>query len=215
MSYLEDDDLHRRFASAYMLNRIEELGAENRKLEAERDEARAERLRAERMGNRYAAERDEARARLRVIVKQCNYLTAQMFEKEAERDEAYKLLHDLTPMGSEYVNNPKRCARWIEEQITWRHGNLVETHDRLNKAEAEVERLRAVVAAARRLVDVSESGYFFTGNDEAQQEQFERRERELVRLQRALSDEIQTYDLNPKTRVLADCVEQSAEEATE
>lgn len=70
----------------------------------------------------------------------------------AERDEAYKLLHDLTPMGSEYVNNPKRCARWIEEQITWKHGNLVETHDRLNKALAErdealneIERLRAAL----------------------------------------------------------------------
>lgn len=63
---------------------------------------------------------------------------------------AQRYLEDLTPGGSEYFNNPKRCYEWAYGRIEGAHRIALDAAlernkqtERAMKAEAEVERLRA------------------------------------------------------------------------
>lgn len=96
------------------------------------------------------AERDEAQVALGSYagaLEDATNIASLAQDARQERDEAYKLLHDLTPMGSEFVNDPKRCYQWIRNQQEKHTEMIVDTHARLNKAEAERDEARAIVAA--------------------------------------------------------------------
>jgi hypothetical protein len=57
-------------------------------------------------------------------------------------EEAYKLLHGLTPMGSDYAGNPQKCADWIRHHQT-------QLTDMLVTAKAEAAALRAQLTEAQ------------------------------------------------------------------
>jgi hypothetical protein len=52
---------------------------------------------------------------------------------EAGQAHAEKLLHDLTPGGSEFVGRPNRCFEWIQNHITSLTNRAVTAHGKLNE----------------------------------------------------------------------------------
>jgi hypothetical protein len=80
---------------------------------------------------------------------------------------AQRYLEDLTPGGSEYHNNPKRCFEWAQGRIESAHriameaalerNRLREDNGRLlgqvSRLEAEIERLRAALIEIIRVID--------------------------------------------------------------
>jgi hypothetical protein len=66
----------------------------------------------------------------------------------AENARLKRLLCDLTPGGSEFVNSPENCAAWVQRRVQ-SLSKLVVTHSkRRHDAEAEVARLRSALTAA-------------------------------------------------------------------
>lgn len=60
---------------------------------------------------------------------------------------AQRYLEDLTPGGSEYVDNPKRCYEWVQERLDNNQRLLVRAH-------LESNRLRdAILAALSALIE--------------------------------------------------------------
>lgn len=59
----------------------------------------------------------------------------------AENEKVKRLLHDLTPGGSEFYNDPEYCAKWIRESREENHYSLAR---QIKEAKAENERLREV-----------------------------------------------------------------------
>lgn len=45
-------------------------------------------------------------------------LRAELAARDQRVAEQAKMLHDLTPGGSEYVDNPKRCFDWIQDHMS-------------------------------------------------------------------------------------------------
>ncbi len=64
---------------------------------------------------------------------------------EAQLKEQEMLFQSLTPGGSEFVNNPKRCVDWIRDQVDSQHRLLMRALHRKKAAEARVEGLRKAV----------------------------------------------------------------------
>ena len=56
-----------------------------------------------------------------------------------ENKELKKMFHDLTPGGSEFVNDPKRCVAFIEDIIYKQNKTL---RQRIAELEAEIERMK-------------------------------------------------------------------------
>jgi hypothetical protein len=80
-------------------------------------------------------------------------LAAERDAEKARADKADRALQSLTPCGSEYVNDPERCVRYVRESRDMQHRNIMSRQKRIveleaerDAARAEVERLRAVVA---------------------------------------------------------------------
>lgn len=63
--------------------------------------------------------------------------------------EALRLLHDLTPGGSEYFDNPRRCYEWVQNTLTANLRITVEKSAEANRLRTE---LQAEREAAARLV---------------------------------------------------------------
>lgn len=45
----------------------------------------------------------------------CEILSEQVKELKEENEKVKRLLHDLTPDGSEFYNDPEYCAKFIKE----------------------------------------------------------------------------------------------------
>lgn len=43
------------------------------------------------------------------------YLSEKIEKLESENERIKRLLHDLTPGGSEFYNDPEYCAKWVRE----------------------------------------------------------------------------------------------------
>lgn len=63
---------------------------------------------------------DEAKANAARIVKTWN----EYDNLKAENEKVKRLLHDLTPGGSEFYNDPEYCAKWIRENRQENHYTL-------------------------------------------------------------------------------------------
>lgn len=57
-------------------------------------------------------------------------------EKDAKIMRLKKLLLDLTPSGSEFVNDPQRCFEYAKDQIAFKPRRLLEAERRLEQATA-------------------------------------------------------------------------------
>jgi hypothetical protein len=76
---------------------------------------------------------------------------------DAERQahaETQRLLEDLTPGGSEFAGDPKRCAQFVRERLATniefvKAARLAERER--DEARREVERLREITEAAQKL----------------------------------------------------------------
>lgn len=66
---------------------------------------------------------------------------------------AQRYLEDLTPGGSEYVNNPQRCYEWALGRIESAHRIAVEAALERNCLREENERLRTAVLGLSRWDD--------------------------------------------------------------
>lgn len=58
---------------------------------------------------------------------------------KAENEKVKRLLHDLTPGGSEFYNDPEYCEKWIRESREQNHDALSNV---IKETKAENERLR-------------------------------------------------------------------------
>jgi hypothetical protein len=81
-------------------------------------------------------------------------LAQEWLAHEAQVAELEKLLHDLTPMGSEFVGQPEKCAKWIEDHISnltnWlvtAKGDNTALRQQVTGLRAEVGRLRVQATA--------------------------------------------------------------------
>ena len=72
-------------------------------------------------------------------------------------DKWRKTLHDLTPMGSEFVNDPEYCATYIKERI----GSTVKLHMQIHELKEQLESWKhafdQVVDAKDRIVSERDS----------------------------------------------------------
>lgn len=77
-----------------------------------------------------------------------------------ENEKLKRLLHDLTPGGSEFYNDPEYCAKWIREE---RLSTKQELTKRISENKKEIERLSA---SNKELVEVVREcyGYFSAPN---------------------------------------------------
>lgn len=89
-----------------------------------------------------------------------NRFLEQIRELEGERDRLYKQLHDLTPMGSEFVANPRRCLEWIATELESRQRLIVTQVGRTREAERERDRLLVHLAAAAGRLGYGDAGYY-------------------------------------------------------
>lgn len=76
---------------------------------------------------------------------------AEARSEAAER--AMRLLEGLTPGGSEYFNNPQRCATWVEDRLRNAQRMTVDAVARRKDAEQDNARLRAELETANALAD--------------------------------------------------------------
>lgn len=64
----------------------------------------------------------DLRHTLAVTTEEANATIAELRAELAARDqqmaEQAKMLHDLTPGGSEYVDNPTRCYDWVQDRMS-------------------------------------------------------------------------------------------------
>jgi hypothetical protein len=60
---------------------------------------------------------------------------------------AQRYLEDLTPGGSEYFNNPKRCYEWVQGRLESARRLTVKAHLEANRLRDENERLRRELGA--------------------------------------------------------------------
>jgi hypothetical protein len=65
-------------------------------------------------------------------------LLAEVAAVTGERDEARRLLEGLTPGGSEFHDNPQRCAEWARQEISRNIQGRVDAVAARNRAEAEL-----------------------------------------------------------------------------
>lgn len=72
-------------------------------------------------------------------------IAAHLEQVERERDEAIKLLHDLTPGGSEFYANPQRCFNWAQEHIRDLTTRVVTAIGQRKEAETERDALRHLI----------------------------------------------------------------------
>lgn len=80
--------------------------------------------------------------------KESEFLRAVSAQAHKERDEARVLLEGLTPGGSEFHNDPERCARYAQEaRKTWREAFWKQVKRRKD-AEAQRDEARAEADAA-------------------------------------------------------------------
>ena len=45
---------------------------------------------------------------------------------------AMRALEDLTPSGSEYVNDPEFCLKYIKDKLAWLHNKTIEQQKKIN-----------------------------------------------------------------------------------
>lgn len=65
---------------------------------------------------------------------------APEFEKlKLENEKIKRLLHDLTPGGSEFYNDPEYCARWIRDNREANHYTLAKMVAELKADKAQLE----------------------------------------------------------------------------
>lgn len=73
---------------------------------------------------------------------------------KAENEKVKRLLHDLTPGGSEFYNDPEYCAKWIRENRTESHYNMGGIiKDLKAQLEAAKEREKVLREAAKGIID--------------------------------------------------------------
>ena len=95
---------------------------------------------------RLTAERDSYR--LGMVAQQERVKAA-----EAERDEWRRNLHDLTPIGSEFVSNPMRCHDWVRDEQSRHLGQAVEATAKRREVEAERDDLRRRLEAEETKIE--------------------------------------------------------------
>ncbi len=84
---------------------------------------------------------------------------ATLLQLAAEGQKAKKALHDLTPGGSEFVNDVPRCVEWIRERFAVSHRQVLEAVKARHAAEREGEQAKAELAEAQRLNRVAERAF--------------------------------------------------------
>lgn len=84
---------------------------------------------AERWVDGLYADREEL-VRLRAVDRGIANLRDQIAALEQERDRVVRLLEDLTPGGSEFVNNPDRAAAFVRDRMAT-SGSLAAERNRL------------------------------------------------------------------------------------
>lgn len=65
-------------------------------------------------------------------------LIPEVKKLKSENEKVKRLLHDLTPGGSEFYNDPEYCAKWIRESREQNHDALSNV---IKETKAENERL--------------------------------------------------------------------------
>jgi len=77
-------------------------------------------------------------------------LIARLQRAEAERDELLRVLHGLTPGGSEYANDAKACAEYVLHSRRSMFRNLKRYKAERDEALRKVERLRSMERVVRQ-----------------------------------------------------------------
>ncbi len=72
-----------------------------------------------------------------------------------ENEKLKRLLHDLTPGGSEFYNDPEYCAKWIRESRTDAHYSMANI---IKETKDENKKLREVLAELMSFKSVMETG---------------------------------------------------------
>lgn len=67
--------------------------------------------------------------------------------------DAMRLLESLTPGGSEYYENPQRCAAWVQERLDSAQRLTVRAYTERNEMRQENARLRERVAALEKMAE--------------------------------------------------------------
>ena len=81
---------------------------------------------------------------------------------EAENQKLKRLLHDLTPGGSEFYNDPEYCAKWIRENRQEQHYSLAgmikkekEANEKLQQDNTRLREIgRDMLEALKRIKDL-------------------------------------------------------------
>ncbi len=83
------------------------------------------------------------KAEFKAVFRYMERIEQGLAEAQEAREQAEKLLHDLTPMGSEFANNPERCAEWIREHISSLTSRVVEAQAAKGQAQRERDEWQA------------------------------------------------------------------------
>lgn len=74
------------------------------------------------------------------------YAAAVSKNSRAELGRVRKLFHNLTPGGSEFVNDPDYCAEYLREHLNIQHELVINSIKRAKAAEARISELEARLA---------------------------------------------------------------------
>lgn len=83
-------------------------------------------------------------------------LQEQVASLTKERDDALKALHDLTPGGSEFVGDVKRCVEWIRVRFTSEHEQVLKQAKEQQTAQAQVASLREALIECQTYIRIQQ-----------------------------------------------------------